>query len=448
MGQRMPGQGYSFRDLLQPLPMQQKAREEGAAKALIDTIPGLNNGDFSGTIDPKTDNRRKDLSSQINDTSRGRATKAIDRNEWNKAYNNMIATQPPTYKRAKKDLGYGRDFIKMLAANEQERLPYSDIDLSPMIALVDNWTGSNLLKGYNGPPADKTFKRLSRAAQLVQNQEQMLTNTEMQMLRQQLRDYWENQFGMRTQAGIQQSKGGAHDSDPLRQALMWERLKNERDKPSPYAEKYQEAVARSSAEFKTKNLQQLQQNAMKVDEAISLLSGVEKGDATGWWQTDNISGEGVKLLGSEGQNIFAPNAARVRDLMQGAIVETLRPTLGAQFTQKEGEQIKALTFNPSLSERENLRRAKKLRQYFQRKIDMGNALHDHMLRNGGTDEGFDYSKYGMIRRGSEPATNWMGQQPTPIKPADPNVPAKTGGIDDAISKAEAALKRKREQKGK
>jgi len=69
----------------------------------------------------------------------------------------------------------------------------------------------------------------------------------------------------------------------------------------------------------------------------------------------------IPLVGSD---VFQKNILRkeemlaVRDDMRNAIQSTLRATLGAQFTEKEGEAIFNRAFNATLSDKENARRAK------------------------------------------------------------------------------------------
>ena len=56
------------------------------------------------------------------------------------------------------------------------------------------------------------------------------------------------------------------------------------------------------------------------------------------------------------RNITSPEAVATRQQVEGAIQGSLRETLGAQFTEKEGERIMKNAFNPSLPQEENIRR--------------------------------------------------------------------------------------------
>lgn len=91
---------------------------------------------------------------------------------------------------------------------------------------------------------------------------------------------------------------------------------------------------------------------------------------------ENVSGAMFGLLPEQGFNIFAPNAKIARDSVRGVVQGTLRETLGAQFTQKEGEGIMDRAYDPALPEAENKKRVAalfmKLSEAAQAKTDMMN----------------------------------------------------------------------------
>lgn len=69
-------------------------------------------------------------------------------------------------------------------------------------------------------------------------------------------------------------------------------------------------------------------------------------------------------------DIVDPEVAKARDRIRSAIVGTLRPILGGQFAEKEGQRILDLSFNPRLSSDENAKRvAQELDGIKQRVID-------------------------------------------------------------------------------
>jgi hypothetical protein len=72
-------------------------------------------------------------------------------------------------------------------------------------------------------------------------------------------------------------------------------------------------------------------------------------------------------------NIEATNA---RDLISGVVYESLRETLGAQFTQKEGERLVAASYNMRLPEEMNKIRIERLKREVQRTAAMKNRMSD------------------------------------------------------------------------
>ena len=105
-----------------------------------------------------------------------------------------------------------------------------------------------------------------------------------------------------------------------------------------------------------------------------------------------------RAIGDTALRLRSPQAYNAQQNMQSAITDTLRPTLGAQFTEKEGERIMNLTFDPGISVEENKRRARELKKVIDNKIRFSDALYKHLSEKG-SDEGFDYGKYNMQRTG-------------------------------------------------
>lgn len=76
--------------------------------------------------------------------------------------------------------------------------------------------------------------------------------------------------------------------------------------------------------------------------------------------SDTITGPVFGRLPKFIQQMVNPDSQDVRADVERAIQETLRQTLGAQFTQKEGEGILARTFDPTQNEESNARRMRNL----------------------------------------------------------------------------------------
>lgn len=90
-------------------------------------------------------------------------------------------------------------------------------------------------------------------------------------------------------------------------------------------------------------------NLNKLENAAKILE-------SGQLKTGKISAA-LPLLGTDkAQDVLNPEIAKIRDDVRGAIQASLRQTLGAQFTEQEGEAIFNRSFNPRLSADENARR--------------------------------------------------------------------------------------------
>lgn len=70
------------------------------------------------------------------------------------------------------------------------------------------------------------------------------------------------------------------------------------------------------------------------------------------------------------KSVFNPKAADAEDRVRAIIFQSLRDTLGAQFTEKEGERLVQTAWNPSLDEKTN---AKRLRETLQKIETMAQA---------------------------------------------------------------------------
>lgn len=153
------------------------------------------------------------------------------------------------------------------------------------------------------------------------------------------------------------------------------------------------ALGKNSAEYFTKDRDQLINNNSKISEAIKLMGDAVKSG-------ENLSG-GISeyILGSDTlRPMINEKGEIVKNSMDSAITETLRPTLGAQFTENEGERIKALQYNPKLPPEENARRARELQKFINKKLQATDALYEH-LGAGKPLKSFDFKRFGMQEQG-------------------------------------------------
>lgn len=151
------------------------------------------------------------------------------------------------------------------------------------------------------------------------------------------------------------------------------------------------AYGKAAVKWQSTDRNQLVNNSNKISGALDILQ-TAKNDG------DSIFGAGESLKPNWFQTWQNPRAVKVKEAMQSAITDTLRPTLGAQFTEKEGERVMRLQVNEDLSDEENMRRAQELQKFIDRKVEATDALFAHISKHGNDDE-FDFAKYGMERTG-------------------------------------------------
>lgn len=94
------------------------------------------------------------------------------------------------------------------------------------------------------------------------------------------------------------------------------------------------------------------------------------------------------LLPTEAQDVVNPEMSVVRDNIRDVITKNLRASLGAQFTEKEGERLLAATFNPRLSPKENLRRVSALETAMREELNNKKKAIEYYQKNG-TLKGFN-----------------------------------------------------------
>jgi len=133
---------------------------------------------------------------------------------------------------------------------------------------------------------------------------------------------------------------------------------------------FDEAAGTKLAKFYLEEYPQQLSNIDKIDDVIAIM------------QSQEVTGA------VEGGTPFAlklftnPESIGVEDDITSIIYQSLRATLGAQFTQKEGERLVASTFNKYLSEEVNIKRLERLRTETVRGLDTKVAMYEHLKENG------------------------------------------------------------------
>ena len=98
---------------------------------------------------------------------------------------------------------------------------------------------------------------------------------------------------------------------------------------------------------------------------------------------DQLSGGIINFMPDDMQDLFAPQAQDVRRSVEKVIQSSLKETLGAQFTEREGENVIKRTWNPQAPIEYNLRRTKQLLNELKGYAAGQDQLLDGMLSSNG-----------------------------------------------------------------
>ena len=175
-----------------------------------------------------------------------------------------------------------------------------------------------------------------------------------------------------------------------------------------------EALGKGAANYYQKDRPTYLSNIPKINKTIEILTN----------NPGLTGGIADKLFGNTGLSIRNEDSHVAQQSMQAAITDTLRPTLGAQFTEAEGNRILSLSFDVSVGAEENKRRAQELKGIIQRKVQFQDDLYAHLAEHG-DDRQFPYSNYGMQKDGGSPISRGS------TKPVSNNGSSKSSGGDRA-----------------
>jgi len=143
---------------------------------------------------------------------------------------------------------------------------------------------------------------------------------------------------------------------------------------TPSQKKFAEEAGKGAFEWDQGGRQGAQENIQKF-------SGVLDGLASGQVDTRTLS-EFVPFGGDWWRSAMNPTGQQALDNIRGVIFQGLRETLGAQFTEKEGERLVNAAYNPKLGEAENIQRLRpalnRMRAVFQAKEN----LTQHIINGG------------------------------------------------------------------
>jgi hypothetical protein len=160
--------------------------------------------------------------------------------------------------------------------------------------------------------------------------------------------------------------------------LQKEQLKQQGKKPG--LTKAQEEVDK---EFGKDYAKYISGGSANMETNIAKLDDVAKTLAEG-----GISGNAQGLVPESWESFVTPKAKAVQEAIESVVQQSLRETLGAQFTEKEAAQLMKRSYNPALSEEENIKRVMALRDQLVEAKKRKEAAYRYYEQNG-TLAGFE-----------------------------------------------------------
>ena len=118
------------------------------------------------------------------------------------------------------------------------------------------------------------------------------------------------------------------------------------------------------------------ENLKKLDESLDTL------------RNENVTGAIIGLTPNAVLSVLNPEALNLQDNIRSIVFQGLRATLGAQFTEKEGNRLVEAAFNPMLSEEMNIVRLERMRERIKTMIESKQAAVNYFQNNNGDMSGY------------------------------------------------------------
>jgi|TARA_Y100000296_G_scaffold1587_1_gene1624 DNA-binding protein H-NS len=146
---------------------------------------------------------------------------------------------------------------------------------------------------------------------------------------------------------------------------------------SPLDVAYDKAFATKAVEWETLGFAETESNLDKLQTNIEKLKTQD--DLTGWF---------IGLMPDKIKAAFNPEALALKNDIESIIFQSLKETLGAQFTEREGRMLVAANFNEMLPEEVNLKRMQRL---YDTTMKASKAKEDKIayFRENGTIKGWE-----------------------------------------------------------
>jgi hypothetical protein len=132
-----------------------------------------------------------------------------------------------------------------------------------------------------------------------------------------------------------------------------------------------QAFGKEYADWSSNGLPQAEKSIQALEQAKNTL------------MTDpSITGSTVGKLPDWARTYTNPEAVNVKETIRQAVQSSLKATLGAQFTEKEGERIFNFAYNPSLPAKQNVQRLDRLIKELTSMKDAKQSMSDYFEQKG------------------------------------------------------------------
>tara|TARA_R100001440_G_scaffold65889_1_gene86846 strand:+ start:415 stop:2040 length:1626 start_codon:yes stop_codon:yes gene_type:complete len=122
---------------------------------------------------------------------------------------------------------------------------------------------------------------------------------------------------------------------------------------------------------------QVKENIDKLDDVITTLK-----------ENDDITGNVVGNIPAAFRVFINPESVAVQDDINSIVFQSLRATLGAQFTENEGRKLIEASFNVKLSEEVNIKRLERLKEKLLNMANSKESASKYFYANNGSMEGY------------------------------------------------------------
>jgi hypothetical protein len=113
-------------------------------------------------------------------------------------------------------------------------------------------------------------------------------------------------------------------------------------------------------------------------------------DVIGTLKEQNVTGKFTGLIPRVIRAFINPDSVAIEDDIRSIIFQSLRETLGAQFTQKEGERLVEASFNILLSEETNIKRLERLKSTILKMAEAKEKAAKYFIANDGDMTGYEF----------------------------------------------------------